>query len=54
MQSYTESKPRKSRGPGKRKCLRCGRIHKPVSESTKFCGSCSAKLLWTAWQRLSP
>jgi hypothetical protein len=45
MQSYTQSGTRPKRGPGRRRCDRCQRLHKPLSESVRYCGACSAKLL---------
>jgi uncharacterized OB-fold protein len=54
MRSYTESSPRKPRGIGRRKCDCCGRVHKPLSESVRYCGSCSARLLArVSWRGLA-
>ena len=49
---YHKAAPRKPRGIGKRKCDHCGRWHKPLSESVRFCGSCSARKLAHAWRGL--
>ena len=50
---YHTQGQRKARGPGRRKCLRCGRIHKPMSESVMLCGACSARALASAWRVLT-
>ena len=50
---YTQQTAQRKRGPGKRKCDRCQRPHKPLSESVRYCGACSAKLLSRiSWQGL--
>ena len=43
--TYTQTGTRKTRSPAKRPCDRCHRWHKPLSESVRFCGACSARLL---------
>jgi len=50
---YHKLGQRKPPGIGKRKCLRCGRIHKPTSEDVKWCGACSARALARAWEVLT-
>lgn len=53
MNTAQQEKPEsaKYRGPGKRKCERCARWHRPVRESITLCGSCAARILAVAWGR---
>jgi len=50
---YHKHGQRKARGADRRKCLGCGRIHKPTTESVKWCGACSARALARAWEVLT-
>ena len=53
VELYQKKTTANKRGIRRRKCNRCGLIHKPMSESVKWCGACSVRALAHAWRVLT-